>query len=328
MTGRGLIDIHHHFVPPFYLEENREAIVESWGGKLSPPWSSWTPEKSIEAMDRNGISRAILSLSSPGVWVGDASGVRKLARRVNEYGAGLGRDHPGRYGLFASVPLPDTEGSLREIEHALDVLKADGIALLTSYEGKWLGDESYRPVLDELDRRGAVVFVHPTVPRSCRTLLPGVPPVVTEIPQDTSRAIANLLYSGTLSRCRKIRFIFTHAGGAMPITYGRMVQFAPKELARDAPEGIAFEIGRHHYDIAATAHAPAIAALRSLVPASQVLFGTDSPFAPAESTVAGMRNVGFSDRELRAIGRGNSLSLLRRADREPAPFGGAITVPG
>ena len=115
MTGRGLIDIHHHFVPPFYLEENREAIVESWGGKLSPPWSSWTPEKSIEAMDRNGISRAILSLSSPGVWVGDASGVRKLARRVNEYGAGLGRDHPGRYGLFASVPLPDTEGSLREI---------------------------------------------------------------------------------------------------------------------------------------------------------------------------------------------------------------------
>ena len=114
----------------------------------------------------------------------------------------------------------------------------------------------------------------------------------------------------------------------MPITYGRMVQFAPKELARDAPEGIAFEIGRHHYDIAATAHAPAIAALRSLVPASQVLFGTDSPFAPAESTVAGMRNVGFSDRELRAIGRGNSLSLLRRADREPAPFGGAITVPG
>lgn len=306
----GLVDVHHHFVPPFYLEENREAIVASWGGTLSPPWSGWTPAKSLEAMDRNGISRSILSLSSPGVWLGDASAARRLARRVNEYAADLRRDHPRRYGMFASLPLPDTEGSLREAEHALDVLKADGVALLTSYDENWLGDESFQPVLEELNRRKAVVFVHPTIPRSCRALQSAVRPVVTEIPQETSRAIANLLYTGTLSRLRDIRFIFPHAGGAMPITYGRLVQFAPRELAQAGPGGIDVELRRLHYDIAATAYAPAIAALRSLVPTTQVLFGTDFPFAPAESTASGMGELGFSGRELAAIGRENARALL------------------
>ena len=326
--GRGLIDVHHHFIPPFYLKENLEAIVESWGGTLSPPWTGWSPAKSIEAMDRNGISRSVLSLSSPGVWFGDVDASRRLARRVNEYAAELRRDRPNRYGQFASVPLPDAEGSLREIEHALDVLKADGVALLTSYDDKWLGDDSYRPVLEELNRRKAVVFVHPTIPRSCRALRLSVRPVVTEIPQDTSRAIANLLYSGTLSRCRDIRFIFTHAGGAMPITYGRLLQFAPKELAVASPQGIEFEIRRHYYDIAATAYPPAIAALRSLVPATQVLFGTDCPFVPAESTADGLRKLGFSGKERRAIGRDNALSLLRQADQESMPYRCGATLPG
>ena len=306
----GFVDVHHHQIPPFYLAENRDAISASWGGTLSPPWFGWTPQAAIDAMDRNGIEIGVLSLSSPGVWFGDAGKARRLARRVNEFAADLRREYPGRFGFFAAVPLPDEEGSLREIEYALDVLHADGVGVLTSYDGKWLGDASFRAVFDELNRRRAAVFVHPTVPHCCRALIPDVRAVVTEIPQDTSRALANLLFTGALFRHRDIRFIFSHAGGAMPITYGRLLQFAPKDLADKAPDGIDFELRRLHYDIAATTYRPAIAALRSLVPSTQILFGTDNPYAPAELTTIGMGHVGFSREELHAVGRDNALALL------------------
>lgn len=236
-----LVDVHHHHIPPFYLAENRERITASFGGKLTPAWNTWTPEHAIEAMDGSGVGTAVLSLTTPGVWFGNEQEARKTARRVNEYAADLGRTYPGRFGLFAALPLPDQEGSLREIEYALDVLKANGIGLLTSYGDRWLGDAAYGPVFEELDRRRAVVFVHPTVPFCCRTLLANVPPVVDEIPQDTARAIANLLYTGSLSRFRNIRFIFTHAGGTMPMMYGRMLEFPPANLAEKAPKGQPFQ---------------------------------------------------------------------------------------
>jgi len=311
----GLIDVHHHHIPPFYLEENLDRIAASWGGRLSATWHGWSPQRAIEAMDRAGIETSVLSLSSPGVWFGDAAQARTLARRVNEYASRMRAEHPGRFGLFAAIPLPDVEGSLREIAHALDVLGADGVGLLTSYEGRWLGHASYRPVFEELDRRKAVVFVHPTVPRCCRALMPEVRPVVTEIPQDTCRAIASLLYTGTLSRYGGIRFIFAHAGGAMPMAYGRLIQFRPAGLD---PEGIDRELRRLYYDIAATAYRPAVAALRALVPASQILLGTDCPYAPAELTTAGMAALGLRDDELRALGRENARALLPRLRRTRA----------
>jgi predicted TIM-barrel fold metal-dependent hydrolase len=307
-----LVDVHHHHIPPFYLAENRERIVASFGGKITPEWNNWTPEHAIKAMDGSGVATAILSLTTPGVWFGNAQEARKTARRVNEYAADLGRTYPGRFGLFAAIPLPDQEGSLREIEYALDVLQANGIGLLTSYGDRWLGDAAYGPVFEELDRRKAVVFVHPTVPFCCRTLLANVPPVMDEIPQDTARAIANLLYTGSFSRYRNIRFIFTHAGGTMPMMYGRMIEFPPANLAEKAPKGIEYELRRLYYDIADTAFAPAIAALTSLVPTTQILFGSDNPYAPVAKTVRRMRQLGFSDADLRAIGRENALALLPR----------------
>ena len=160
-----LIDVHHHFVPPFYLSENRDRIATSGGGQ-NPAWLSWTPEQAIAAMDKQGVATAVLSLTFPGVWFGDPHAAAQMARRVNEYAADLARSRPGRFGLFAVIPLPDTEGSLREIEYAFSVLKADGIGLLTSYGDKWLGNAVYQPVFEDLNRRKAVVFVHATAP--CR----------------------------------------------------------------------------------------------------------------------------------------------------------------
>ena len=311
-TPRPLIDVHHHVIPPFYLAENRDRIVAAGGGRMNPAYMHWTPEQALAAMDKNGVEIAVLSLSVSAYWFGDAQAAARTARRVNEYAADLVRSHPGRFGLFAIIPLPDTEASLREIEYAYSALKADGIGLATSYGDRWLGHPDYQPVLEELNRRKAVVFVHPTTPLCCRTLLPDVSPILIEIPQDTARAVTNLLFTGTFARFKDIRFIFAHAGGNVPMLLGRMHQYGPKNIAEMAPNGIEYELKRHYYDIAGTAYKPAIAALTSLVPTTQVLFGSDDPMVPLAETAEGMMQLGFSPEDLERIGRSNALTLLPR----------------
>jgi predicted TIM-barrel fold metal-dependent hydrolase len=312
VTKKRLIDVHHHFVPPFYISENRDRIAAAGGGRINPAYFSWTPEQAIATMDKQGVATAVLSLPAVAFWFGDRQAAAHTARRANEYAADLARSNPGRFGLFAVIPLPDTEGSLREIEYAFSVLKADGIGLVSSYDDKWLGHADYQPVFEELNRRRAVVFVHPTTPLCCRTLLPDVSPITIEIPQDTTRAVTNLLFTGTFAKFKDIQFIFTHAGGNVPMVLGRMHQYAPKNIAEKAPNGIDYELKRLYYDIAGTAYRPAIAALTSLVPTTQILFGSDNPFVPLAETAEGLTQLGFSEADLQRIGRDNALALLPR----------------
>jgi 6-methylsalicylate decarboxylase len=309
---RRLIDVHHHFVPPFYLSDNRDRIAAAAGGRTHPAYVSWTPEQAIAAMDNQGVATAVLSLTTPGVWFGDAQAAAHTARRVNDYAAELVRGHAGRLGLFAVIPLPDIESSLREIEYAFGVLKADGIGLMTSYEDRWLGDPLYDPVFEELNRRKAVVFIHPTTGLCCRGLLSYVNPIMLEIPQDTTRAVTNLLFAGAFTKFKDIRFIFTHAGGSVPMIVGRMHQYAPRNIGETAPSGIEYELRRLYYDIAGTAYRPAIAALTSLVPTTQILFGSDHPLIPLAETAEGVMTLGLPARDLQRIARDNALALLPR----------------
>ena len=305
-----LVDVHHHFFPPFWVSEHRDHIAAAAGGRTHPAYLSWSVEQAIEAMDKNAVATAVLSLTTPGIWFGDVKTAAQTAHRVNEYAAELVRSHPGRFGFFAAVPLPDTDSSLREIEYALSSLKADGIGLMTSYDDKWLGDPRYEPVFEELHRRKAVVFVHPTTGLCCRTLLPDVNPIMLEIPQDTTRAVTNLLFSGTFTKFREIRFIFSHAGGTVPMLVNRMHQYGPRDTREKLPNGIEYELKRLYYDIAGAAYRPPIAALTSVVPASQILFGSDNPFIPLAETAAGVNHLGFSETDLQRIGRDNALELL------------------
>src|SRR6266849_6076110 len=209
---RGHIDVHHHFFPPTALDRVPYRRSRSL-------LSAWTPQEALAEMDANHVATAIASIPMP-VWLGDVQASRSLARKWNEYSAQLVRDHPERFGFFASVPLPDAEGSLREISYALDVLKADGIILMTNYEGKYPGDAPFAPVLEELNHRKAVVFFHPTNPNA-QTVLNGVPGAWAELPHDTTRAVLSLLVSGSFARLRDIRFHFAHAGGTIPMLTGR-----------------------------------------------------------------------------------------------------------
>ncbi len=195
------IDIHQHFVSPgFYATLNLKNATSPIPGLAA--WKGYSPASAVEALDRVGIATAMLSITAPGVWFGDVQEARKLAREMNEYAAArLVSDYKGRFGLFAVLPLPDVEGSLKEIEYAFDTLKADGVGLLTSYGNAWLGDPSFAPVLAELNRRKAVVYTHPTDSACCQNLIPRVANQMLEYPMDTTRTIASLIVSETAAKC-------------------------------------------------------------------------------------------------------------------------------
>jgi 6-methylsalicylate decarboxylase len=314
------IDVHHHFVPPPYLRRERERILAAMA--LNPALiTEWTPARAIEELDRHDIARAVVSISTPGIWFGEAEAARTLARECNEYAAQMARDHAGRFGNFAAIPLPDVEGSLREIAYAYDVLGADGVGILTSYDDRWPGDPAFAAVFDELNRRRAVVFVHPTAPACCRNLIPGVPAPMTEFLFDTTRAITSLLFSGTVARCPDIRFIFCHGGGTMTVLAHRIGTFVDghPEHAPHFPRGLRPELERFFYDLANTTNEPAFSALRSLIPDSQLLFGSDYPYLPVAATAVGLAKLGLGPETLRAIERDNAVRLFDAGRRDLLP---------
>ena len=280
-----LIDTHHHFYPPAYQkawadwEDARK--IPHFGVQLS-----WTPAQDIEAMDKNGITTAVLSLAStPGVWFDGAAGSpHDLARMCSDFGAEMVRDHPGRYGLFAPLSMIDIDATLKEIEYVFDTLQADGVNLQTNYGDKWLGDAAYKPVLEELNRRKAVAYVHPLVASCCGRLSVGAFPAVIEVPHDTTRTVTSLLLSGSFARERDIKWLFSHGGGTIPFLAGRIEAFyeqrARARLGGFAPDGIEAEFRRLYYDTANATHPAAMAALMKLVPVSQITYGTDYPYFP------------------------------------------------
>jgi predicted TIM-barrel fold metal-dependent hydrolase len=272
--------------------------------------SSWSPVSDIEQMDAAGIALAIGSVSIPGVWFGEADMARRLARAWNESAASVVRDHPSRFGFFAAIAPPDIDGSLVEVEYALDALKADGIALMSSYDGRWLGDAAFRPVLDELNRRKAVVFVHPAALPETGTP-EGIKSHVLEGPFDTTRTVFSLLRNGVLSSCPDIRFIFAHGGGAVPYLAGRVATLSHGD-GDMAPDRIRELLGRLYFDIALTINQPALAALTAFSPRSHILLGTDSPILPLEGEIKAWRNIAV-DPDLRGRIEGkNAAALLGR----------------
>jgi predicted TIM-barrel fold metal-dependent hydrolase len=303
------IDVHHHLAPPRWIAD---VVVGRKTGQR--PLADWTPQRSIEDMDRGGVATSIVSISEPSVWFGDDAAGRALARACNEYGARLTADHPGRFGQFAILPLPDVEGSLREIEYAFDTLKADGICLMTSYQSRYLGDPAFAPVMDELNRRKAVVFTHPVRPDCCRNLVPDVAEPVIELATDTTRTVASVLFSGTATRCPDIRFIWSHGGGTVPFLTMRLVNWANarKDLKDRLPDGPVAALRKFYYDTAQAAHPYALSALLRLVSTSQVVFGTDFPFVTAAATAQGLKDFGLGGDDLAAIDRGNVAALLPR----------------
>jgi predicted TIM-barrel fold metal-dependent hydrolase len=302
------IDVHNHLTPPGYLAELNPK------GLLTRQSIDWTPARSIEDMDRAGVAKSITSITSPGLWFGDDAMARRLSRECNDYAAKLAVDHPGRFGVFVSIPLPDIDGSLREIEYGLDKLKADGIAMFTNYGDKWFGDPAFAPVYEELNRRKAVVYTHPRSANCCRNVLPDLNDSAIEWGTDTTRAIARTIFAGTAAKYPDIRVIFSHAGGTMPFLIERF-DLAAKgpQFAKQLPEGFLAAAKKFYYDTAQASNPVAMGALKKLIPMSQIVFGTDYPFRTAADHVKGLKECGvFDAKELLAIDNENAARLLRR----------------
>jgi len=311
-----IIDTHHHIFPPGYTSRHLERLLEISSIVPAADYLNWSARGALDRMDQAGVATAINSITSPGVWFENGEAARAEARECNEFGAGLARDFPGRFGMFGAVPLPDTEGSLREIEYVLDVLKLEGIGVMTNYSGKLLGDPAFAAVFDELNRRKALVFVHPTTP-CCLTPIPGVGVPILDFPVDTTRTMASLVFSGTFSRCPDIRFIFPHGGGVMPSVVQRIAsvvqRLKPEERATKLPKGLEYELRRQYYDLASVGSSPVgMTAVLQLYPISQLLFGSDEPFNSTVEMSAALSKLGLRANDLRAIRRENALRLFPR----------------
>jgi len=300
------IDVHHHIAPPDYVAELAPQQL------LQPQWNGWSIQKDIEQMDQGGCALSITSITTPGLWFGLHTHSRRLARMCNDFAAKLVADYPKRFGMFVNVPLPDIDGTLREIEYGLDTLKADGVSLFTSYGDKWLGDPAFEPVYQELNRRKAIVYTHPTANQCCANLVPGIPDALVEYGTDTSRAIMRILTTGTAQKYPDMKVIWSHGGGTMPFLLHRFrLQARNPTMRQYFPNGFEPEAGKFFYDTAQVPNAAAMSALKHVVPVSQVLFGTDVPFGTATEIGEGLKasNV-FTPAELHAIERENALELM------------------
>jgi predicted TIM-barrel fold metal-dependent hydrolase len=281
----------------------------------------WDVPPALEMMDRQGIATAILSMVMPPALFAtadDSAAARHLARSANEAAAAVIQGHPDRFGAFASLPLPDVDGALAEIDHALGPLGLDGVVLLTNTNGVYLGDNRLDPVFDELHRRKAVVFLHPNAP-SCGEHLLGYPISLIEFVFDTTRAVTHLVLSGTLERCANLRLIVPHAGGTLPFLVDRIellaTRFVPSAGER-APLGAKAYLQRLYYELAISTNRHALASLLQLVETSQLLFGSDWP-ALAEADVQSLiqtllANPLLQPGDLARIERQNALALFPR----------------
>ena len=304
------IDVHHHLFPPPFVAQLTEHEHYLARGVAR----HWTPQVSLDDMDAAGIATAFTSITAPGLVFIPRERLVAVNRECNDFGARMVVTHRERFGLFASLPLPSIDDSLREMEYALDVLKADGIGLLTSYGDRWLGDPTFAPVMDELNRRRAVVYVHPTVADCCRNLLPGIADWVLEFPVDTARTVASLLFGGTFTRCPNIRFIFAHVGGILPLVVEHLVRAAKvnPDLAAMAPHGVRAQLRALHYDTALRMHPVGISSALDFVDASQLLLGTDAPLRRSADQLAELHAQGLPDDVVRMIESGNARRVLDR----------------
>ncbi len=306
----GRIDVHQHTVPPFYTRVMEKEILAT-----GHPLPTWSPTLAVETMEKNGIATVMLSPMTRVVqdsFSDKSERARTLARQNNDYTQKLVSDYPGRFGHFAALPLPDTDGSLKEIEYAYDTLKADGIGLWTSYGDKWPGDPAFAPVFQELDRRHAVIFIHSAPPVCCRSLQPGVIDSIVEYDFDIARAIVSFLKNDGFKKYSNIRFIFPHSGGTLPVLANRVSETLPEKRSEQASAALMDEIKNLYFDVAHASYPAPFSALTKIVPPSQILFGSDYPIVPFPVTENPLDRAGLPPDVLGAVNRGNAEKLFPR----------------
>jgi len=311
MASARRIDVHFHLIPPFYSE----AVYEAGRGPAIGKYPDWTPELALALMDRHAIEVALTSLAQPGVGFGTQDSAQQLARRCNDYAAELVARWPKRFGAFATVPMWTMDGALAEIAYCLDTLKFDGVSLFASYEERFLGDPWFDPLLEALNARGAVVFVHPGLHPSSKGLALPWPGFMMEYLFDTTRAVVNLIFSGAIARFPRVQFILPHAGGLVPYFAWRLSvsPMIDKRLPQLSREQVFEGLAHFWYDNALAPGEQTFGALDRVARPERIVFGTDYPFANPRVIAEAVKTYesGFlPDARRAAIDRSNALALF------------------
>lgn len=314
-----LIDTHQHPIPEHYKRALASVGIHGSGEN---PWAEWSVAAQLELMDQTGIVAAVNSIASPGVYFGEADFAARLARECNEGSARMVADHPKRFGAFAILPLPDVGAAIRETAYALDMLKLEGICLLSHVAGQYLGQPEDDELYAELDRRHAVVFVHPLRNQAKNMPAYAYPSGLTELVLDTTRAIHNLLWNGTFGKFPNIRWIMSHGGGTVPFLLYRMSAMDDNpRIAAHLPGGsVANTLRRLHYDVAEVAAPGPLKCLMELADPSRLLFGSDFPFSRHRTPASDVKGLigafeafdGWSATERQDIEVNNALKLFPR----------------
>jgi 6-methylsalicylate decarboxylase len=322
------VDIHHHILPDFFWRATNEGD-HPVGGIAPPPWSR---ASALSFLDDAGIDVAVTSVSTPGVHTGDDARARALARRCNELAAELTRGRPDRFGGFACLPLPDVDGALAELAYALDELRLDGVVLFSNARGIYLGDPRFTPLFEELQRRQAVVFVHPNPSPDPSAHALGLPDSLIDYPADTTRAIARLHYSNTFARTPDVKYVLAHAGGTVPYLAGRFAIIDQMRVIPGAQDraSAADTFRRLYWDTALSWGDPVLRLLREVVGLDHVLFGSDYPYLRRDLAVSCREQIEASpeltDGERTAVLGGTAAKLIPRlarlrGDHHPAGHG-------
>lgn len=310
------VDLHVHVIPDAY----RELLIAPDGSRPFVPAAPL--EELMATMERYEIDAAVISTGPPGAYLGDQGRANETTRAANEAIAAIVRAAPERFAGLAMLPLPDVGPAIDELGYALDELGLDGVMLLSNSAGIYLGDERWSPLFEELERRGAYVFVHPTLPPHALPLGDEHPMWLYEFPFDTTRALAKLIFSGTFERYPSIRFQFAHLGGVAPFLAHRLASLADREPERTnlAPAGAVEYLRRQYYDSGLSDNAPALAAARELIPLEHIVFGTDWPYVAFPDTgsdpAPALALLGVEERS--AIDHGNAIALVPRLAGTPA----------
>ncbi len=304
--ARNVIDVHHHVAPTHWLEgDSTPDEIRAFKG--------WSVEKALTEMDQAGVTTAYTSVGMPGHRFDDPANARTITRSSNEYMAALRVAHPGRFGMFAMLPMPNIADSLAEIAYAYDTLKTDGVGLFTSYGEKYLGNAVFDPLFAELNRRSAVVFVHPTTAPCCGNVQPWLPGAQIEYGTDTTRAIVEYIFNGGTQRYPNIKLIWSHAGGTTPFLVQRFINTGNEGMKSRVPNGFLAEAQKCFYDTAQVPSKGAMFALRAMVPTSQILFGTDYPFRGPAWTQQMLAEGGiFNPRELAGVYHDNAIAMMKK----------------
>jgi predicted TIM-barrel fold metal-dependent hydrolase len=294
----GAIDVHHHFNPP----------GQAGGGGRRP----WSLELTLEQMDKFNISVVILSMTQNGDLLYDNTPKgRTEVRRGNDFGRELVEKHPGKFGQFGGIPMPDIDGSLKEIEYAFDQLKVDGIGIYTNdNKGRWPGDAYFEPMWQELNRRKAIVYMHPLAPPCCTNLKYGPGAPMLEYDFDIGRAVASIIVNGVMFRYPNITFMTVHSGGTVPMLVGRMKDRVPQGSEKYLPDGLYAEVRKWYFDVAHATFQWPFAAAKAFMPESHLLFGTDFAPEPIESTVNELPGLKLPRAFELALLRGNAEKLF------------------